>query len=83
MPLHGVLRDSSGTVTSGGCRRPEPDDTSCMHGDKLFIEPAANNGVGAGHPATGADSCRVVDHFKSLERPATIVRNSQDRKSVV
>jgi hypothetical protein len=48
-----------------------------VHGDESLIEPAANNGVGAGHPAPSADARRVVDHLQALERPATIIRNSQ------
>jgi hypothetical protein len=44
-----------------------------MHGDESLVDPSANDGVGTGHPATSADPRRVVDHLKSLERPAAVI----------
>ena len=70
------LRTSGGAVTARARRRAEPDDTSCVHGDESLVEPTANHGVGADHPATSADPGRFVDHFEPLHRPAALIRDS-------
>jgi hypothetical protein len=68
-----TLCGSGDAVRSRACRRAEPHDTTCMHGDESLVDPSANDGVGTGHPATSADPRRVVDHLKSLERPAAVI----------
>ena len=75
--LHGDAGGSGPAVRSRACRRAEANDTTCMHGDESLVDPAANDGVGTGHPATSADSRCVVDHLKSLARPAAIIHDSR------
>ena len=60
-----------------GLAGAQPDHAPCMCGDEVLIDPAANHGVSTGHTAAGTNSRRVVDHRKSLDRPAAMVHASR------